>query len=128
MPRSSSIRVLLTISGLAVITLGALALTPVPKPTTTNTFVVRGELQGWHETEHADLAIRLKGDDYHYYLNRHRQCGLDFERMRAAVTAGQRIELTVVDRSWSPLDPLHSTRPVAAIAANGEVFVDRVQR
>ena len=119
---------LIGLGSLVGLVFAVLALRPVPQPTPKNTRVVRGVLGSMEITKQADLAIRLRDDDHDYYVNRFRQSGLRLPELQEQVMPGDAIELTVIERNWTPLDPTFSTHPLAAISVDGAVVWDRVRR
>ncbi len=120
---------LLLSGGVIILLLPALiVLQRVPQPTSENTQVVSGILSSFQETETEDLAIHLEGDDNYYYVNRFRGVGLDLEQLQKSLSPGDKVSVTFIATTWSPLNPTGSTRPVAALAAGEQVFFDRVQR
>ncbi|MHC5064720.1 MAG: hypothetical protein ACYTG5_12190 [Planctomycetota bacterium] len=119
---------ILLLGGLFLLVLASLSIRRVPQPTSENTEVVRGILSSFRETESEDLEISLEGDEHYYYVNRFRGVGLDLERLEENLNPGDELRVTFIHKSWSLLDPIGHTRPVAGLAAGDQVFLDRVRR
>ncbi len=121
MPRPS--RVLVLSSPLLVLVI--LALVPVPEPRAGNVHSTTGRVTAVGSPCCGDVEIRLAGDVRRYHLNRALESGSDLEGLRSRLV-DRTVEIEIVDRTWTPLDPLHRMAVVARITTDGNVVFDRL--
>ena len=123
MMHTSSSRFTVVGLGLAfgLVALMLMALAPVPHPTPENTEQVSGMVEAITSRCCGDVEIEREGDAHRYYINRGVEAGLDVAALRQRLI-GQVVPMRVVDRSWSPLDPLHKMAPVVGLELDEEVL------
>lgn len=101
-----------------------LVFTRVPKPTLENTNVTSGRVVKVHYGGVNDVVIRLPNDERFYYINRGLERGLDLDRF-AQQLEGKNVNLYVIERNWTPLDPSHNLAPVGRVSlAQNVLFTD----
>ncbi len=115
------------LSCLTVFALLVLIFTPVPAPKAKNCFTVNGEISAVFSACCQDVNLKLKGDNRRFYINR----GLDNNEIKLAelraLLVGKKVEMNVIRRNWTPLDPSHSLAPVAEIRTNGKIVFSRMK-
>ncbi|MEO0338979.1 MAG: hypothetical protein AAF242_07170 [Bacteroidota bacterium] len=91
-----------------------------------NCFSVRGEVAEVYSACCLDISLRLKNDDRKYYINRGLEDDdVNLREMRNQLI-GKEVELNVIRRNWTPLDPYHVSAPVAEIRAKETVVFSRM--
>jgi len=106
---------------LTVFTLCVLAVLPVPAAVRGRCETVSGAFESVRLASGADIELRLAGDPHVYYIDRGAERGVDAARWSERLT-GHDVELQVIARSWSPLDPRHLMAAVAQVSESGEVL------
>jgi hypothetical protein len=106
---------------LTVFTLCVLAVLPVPAAVRGRCDTVSGAFESARLASGADVELRLSGDPHVYYIDHGAERGLDAARLGERL-GGRTVELQVIARSWSPLDPRHVMTPVAQLSESGEVL------
>jgi hypothetical protein len=101
--------------------LASLALKPVPNPQDAEIIQVEGRIESVTSPCCNDVQIRLADDPRAYHINRGLEAGLVVEHLRQHLE-GQTVQMRVVKRTWSPIDPLHRMMPVAELGRSGEIF------
>ncbi len=105
----------------AVFTLCVLAVLPVPAAVRGRCDTVSGAFESARLAGGADVQLRLAGDHHVYYIDRGAERGVDAARWSERLT-GHHVELEIIARNWSPLDPRHVMAPVAQVSESGEVL------
>ena len=109
------------IGGLAAVAaLSFLALAPVPNADQNDAALLRGRVEAVTSSCCGDVQIRLQNDACTYYINRGLEQGLDLDRIQNQLV-GKQVEIHLIERSWSPLDPLDRMAPVSQVTTEGQV-------
>lgn len=104
-----------------LLALSFLALKPVPNPQDAEIIQLEGRIESVTSPCCNDVQIRLADDPRAYHINRGIEAGLEVEHLREQLE-GQTVQIDVIKRTWSPLDPLHRMMPVAELGRSGEIF------
>lgn len=104
-----------------VVTMTVLAVLPVPAAVRGRCDTVSGAFESVRVASGADVELRLAGDRHIYYIDRGAERGVDAARWGERLT-GHNVEVQVIARNWSPLDPRHVKAPVAEVSESGEVL------
>lgn len=100
--------------------------TPVPQPIPENCKVVEGKVLKVYSPCCQDVGIKLEADEDRYYINRGLERGIDVEAWQQSLE-GQVVQLSVIRRNWTPLDPSHSMQPVAELRLKEQVYFSAIK-
>ena len=108
-----------------VVAFAVYALRPVPRPTPSNTYVVRGEVASVSSPRGEDVVITLVGDTGGEYVIDHGvEQGIDVNEWHKRLV-GKRVGITVI-RHWTPLDLKGRGRPLAELRLDDTVVFTRM--
>jgi hypothetical protein len=111
------------IGGLGTLVVGWLALRPVPAATVDNCSRVDGKVVAVSTPCCRDIEIQLANDTRRYYINRGLDAGVNLAELERVVV-GKRVEMHVIERTWTPLDPWNRLAPVARITCDGRTVYE----
>ena len=107
------------------LTLGALALRPVPIVVESECKVVTGRITDVLKENENDVVFLLEDERRRFYINRGLEHGLQLESLRRDWIAE---DVTIkYPRYWTPLDPTNSSRHVSKLEAGGIVLFDETR-
>ncbi|GAB5554755.1 MAG: hypothetical protein Sapg2KO_43460 [Saprospiraceae bacterium] len=118
--------VLFAVGGILAISF-LLAVRSVPPATPENCKPVEGIVEAIYSPCCLDVSIKLKGDGHQYHINRgldHQE--IDLEQLQSQILEKE-VELQIIQKRWSPLDPTYNLAPVVAIKIQGQTVFSRLQ-
>lgn len=112
--KQKKLNLLVLAVGLVGITVLYFTISKVPPATQANCYTVKGKVVAIESPCCQDISFTLEGDEHQYYINRGLEQGLKLQLLQDQLL-NREIEIKVIKRKWSLLDPNHTLFPIASI-------------